>query len=156
MKKLALTLLTLLSLNTFAQWETQYYVDEFGDKTEDSYKTLIAEGTFSNSATQNSKLLGGFIWDEEGQTMAIRLLEYGRSLATTIESTFIRVKIKNPKGEVYTIKRVFYAKSGSLYFSEKRYKELMKVLKDKGEYTMVFSYYSSYSTSSYKLKFTLE
>ena len=156
MRKLAFILGTLLSLNTFGQWETQYYVDEFGDKTEDSYKTLIAEGTFSNSATHNSKLLGGFIWDEEGQTMAIRLLEYGRSLATTIESTFITVKIKNPKGEVYTIKRVFYSKTGSLYFSEKRYKELMEVLNGEGTYTMVFSYHSSYSTSNYKLKFTLE
>lgn len=156
MRKLVLTLLTLLSLNTFAQWETHYYVDEFGDETNESYKALVAKGTFSNSATQNSLLLGGVIWDEKNEAFSIKLLEYGSSLATKIESTFITVKIKSPKGEVYTINRVFYSKAGSLYFSEKRYKKLMEALKDKGEYIMVFSYKSSYSISNYKLRFTLK
>jgi hypothetical protein len=64
MKKTILTLgmMLLIASTNYSQWTENYYVDDFGDKTEESYKQLTAYGTFSNSATQDSKLIGSFIW----------------------------------------------------------------------------------------------
>ena len=150
-----LTIATFLSINTFAQWETKYYLDDFGDPTEQSYKVMVSKGTFSNSATENSELSGVFIWDEKDENLTIKVYEYNRSLATKIEAKFISVLIKDAKGEVHTIKRVFFLKGGMVYFSKKTYKQLMGVFNQKGKFTMIFTYYSTYSSSRYKLKFEL-
>ncbi len=39
-----------------SQWELNYFIDEFGEKTNDGYILHICDGEFSNSATTDSKL----------------------------------------------------------------------------------------------------
>ncbi len=61
-------------------WEKAYYVDSFGDYTTTSYLRLKngLYGTFSNSATTNSRLKVQFLIDSPNE-MAIKLFEYGTS-----------------------------------------------------------------------------
>jgi len=63
MKKLLLvSTFLLISLNSelhsaeVGNWDSGFYVDEFGDKTNDGFIRLTASGYFSNSATTNSRL----------------------------------------------------------------------------------------------------
>jgi hypothetical protein len=155
MKKAILTSLAVFVFSILnAQWETKNYVDEFGDKTDESYKSLIANGTFSNSATTNSEALYSFT--DSGDSMMITVYEYGSSKATSIEATFELVKIKTPSSGVVSFKRVFFTKGGSLAFFEKEYTRLIEVIKEKGNYTIIFDRSADYSKSSYKIKFTID
>jgi hypothetical protein len=154
-KKLTIAIILLSTSLSFAQWQKKEYVDDFGDKTGEYYKYLITEnGTFTNSATQNSKLAAKFVLDEK--SLSIYVLEYGSNLANGIDHTFENVKIKDPSNKIHEIKRVFFTKSGILYFSKKQYNQITEILKQKGDYTMIFNRTSNYSISSYRLKFTIE
>ena len=154
MKKLLLiiAILTIGSVN--AQWKKSFYVDEFGEKTDESYEYLEAYGTFSNSATQNSKAKYNFIKSDSG--LYINVYEYGSSLATSIEPTFETVKIRTPSKEVVVIKKVFFTKTGKLYFDKNRYEKLINTLQEKGDHIMIFDRSGDYSKSSYKINFTIE
>ncbi len=135
-------------------WSEGEYVDEFGDKTGEKYKYMVTtDGVFSNSATNNSKLYGQFTTN--GKSLSINVLEYGSSRAKSIEATFELVKIKQPDGNIASIKRVFFTKDGTLYFSDEDFKQVCKALSLKGDYTMVFNRSGKYSKSSYRLKFSM-
>ena len=155
MRKSILTVVTLLLVNlSFGQWTESFYVDEFGEKTTDSFKYIISsDGTFSNSATQNSNLKCQFMLNEDNLT--VKVYQYGRSLATSTEATFETVKIKAPSGNVVTIKKVFFSKEGYLYFSKDNFKQVNELLQGKGKYIMIFKKTGSYSESSYKINFTI-
>ena len=154
MKKLLLIIAILTIGSANAQWKKNFYVDEFGEKTGESYEYLQAFGTFSNSATQNSKAKYDFIKSED--SVIINVYEYERSLATSIDPTFETVKIRTPSKEVVVIKKVFFSKSGKLLFSKELYKQLIGAIQEKGDYIMIFDRGGSYSKSSYKIKFTIE
>jgi ankyrin repeat protein len=64
---------------THIAWKRKFYVDSFGDPTEEPYITNIGkiEGTFSNTATNNSLLEAYFIIDNSNK-IAFKLFEYGR------------------------------------------------------------------------------
>lgn len=66
--------------NDLGIWEFQYYIDEFKMPTDKAYirNTDRIRGTFSNSATDNSRLDVRFLIDKN--KMAIMLYEYGRNL----------------------------------------------------------------------------
>lgn len=79
--------LRLENLNNTGMWEVTYFVDDFGDKTDEGYfrnKNDIY-GTFSNSATQDSRLRVRFLisnpWDfkKEGLNISIMMFEYAGS-----------------------------------------------------------------------------
>lgn len=57
-KKILTLILVMFSITySDAQWIQKFYVDDFGDKTTDSYIVYKdSYGTFSNSATENSPL----------------------------------------------------------------------------------------------------
>ena len=154
MKKVLLLLAVITSLTTNAQWKQGNYVDEFGDKTGDTFMFMRALGTFSNSATQNSKCIYGF-YDSDND-MIVEVKEYGSSMATSINSTTEIIKIKTPSGEVKTVKNVFFSKSGSLVFMNNNYTQLKYILTEKGRYVMVFRRSGRYSSSSYKVIFNIE
>ena len=154
MKKLLLVLAIITSLTTNAQWKLGYYVDEFGDKTEESFMRMRALGTFTNSATQNSKCIYDFL--DSGNTMELYVREYGNSMATEIKATFETVKIKTPSGEVKLIKNVFFSKSGILLFHKDTYAQIKSILMEEGRYVMVFNRSGKYSNSSYKVIFNIE
>lgn len=56
-------------------WKTNYYVDEFKNPTSNGYLTATVNGTFSNTATTDSKLSVRFIVD--ANAFSIKLYEYG-------------------------------------------------------------------------------
>lgn len=157
MKKSILTIVVILLVNisSFSQWTEQFYVDDFGEPTTKSYKSLIAKGTFSNSATQNSLLLTKIIDDESAKHFSFQLYEYGSRLATSTENTYEKIKIKTPNGDIVEINRVFFEKKGSLYLWDENYTKIKEALKDKGNYIIIFSKTGSYSESSYKINLTL-
>ena len=154
MKKALLLLAVITSLTTNAQWKLGYYVDEFGDKTEESFMRMRALGTFTNSATQNSKCIYDFL--DSGNTMELYVREYGNSMATEIKATFETVKIKTPSGEIKLIKNVFFSKSGILLFHKDTYAQIKSILMEEGRYVMVFNRSGKYSNSSYKVIFNIE
>ena len=154
MKKLLLVLAVITSLTTNAQWEQGYFVDEFGDKTEKSYMRMIALGTFTNSATRNSKCIYDFV--DTGKAMGVEVKEYGSSMATSTDRTVETVKIKTPSGEVKTIDNVFFSRSGVLLFGESNYTQLKSILTESGRYVMVFRRSGRYSSSSYKAIFNID
>tara|TARA_R110002049_G_scaffold143382_2_gene305368 strand:- start:829 stop:1302 length:474 start_codon:yes stop_codon:yes gene_type:complete len=157
MKKLLLLSGLLLSLVSNAQWDTHYYVDEFGDNTKDSYDSFVAEGTFSNSATRDSKALYKFMHNKRDETISIKVYEYARSLATDTETSFTVIKIKTPSKEVVEIKSVMFSKTGAIYFYKKSYKKLLETISSPGDYIMVFERTGKYSSAdSYKATFTMD
>lgn len=146
--------LFILSINfVTAQWETKFYVDDFGDPTEDSYETLIAKGTFSNSATTNSDATYQIVKDES--SILIYIYEYNNKLAKGIDSNFTTIKIKKPSGEVVTFKKVLFSKKGYLFVNDFNFGIMRAVLKKKGKYTIIFHKKTKYSESSYKINLTL-
>ncbi len=80
-------------------WEVAYYVDDFGDETDESYVRGIFEGHFSNTATFNSNLsVVIYVSKPYSQyNISFRLLEYNNSVATYYDddSMYISFKIND-------------------------------------------------------------
>lgn len=147
----------LFTLNTFlclAQWQTKHYVDDFGEKTDETFESLVAYGTFSNSATTNSEAMYHLVKD--ANSFSVNVYEYKTRKATSIESLFVEVKIKTPSGSVKTVNGVLFSKTGALYFSKDKFNEISDVLTESGSYVMVFDRSGKYSTSSYNVKFNID
>lgn len=70
----------LANLNNTGIWELGHYVDNFGEKTGQSFitNTKLIKGVFSNSATENSNLNVGFLINDTSK-ISIQLFEYGRN-----------------------------------------------------------------------------
>lgn len=102
---------------TEESWELAYYVDDFGDPTDEAYlRSKPISGTFSNTATQNSPLTVILLFDpffsyspcytldDDGtfhsvdssavSRLSFRLLEYGESKAVCYSSDDIILKVK--------------------------------------------------------------
>ena len=154
MKKLLFLLFIIIMTDTInAQWELKYCLDDFGGKTSNSHKTLTAEGTFSNIATQNSEALFYFV--DKGDAMLINVYEYKSSLATDTESTFELVKIRKKGGDTSYLESVFFTEEGALFFNGRVYNQLKNVIKNSGDYIMIFERTSKYSNSKYKINFSI-
>lgn len=85
-----------------SSWEISYYVDEFGDKTENVFVNNKAyiEGKFSNSATNNSDCYALFLVNKNN--VEIILYEYDSLYPVTkISSDKAYIKIKTEDGTVY-------------------------------------------------------
>lgn len=91
-------------------WTEEFYVDEFGDPTSESYIRGIFEGTFSNSATAGSHLTVCFFMNKDlahasYDMFEIRLLEYGDHRVSFIgcgeRDVTIKVKIDGVISEDY-------------------------------------------------------
>jgi len=70
----------LENLNNTGMWSVGYYVDSFGESTNDGYiiNTKPISGTFSNTATQDSKLNVDFLISNSSN-ISIQLYEYARN-----------------------------------------------------------------------------
>ena len=83
-----------------AFWEIQYFVDDFGDPTEDSYLVSRAMGTFSNSVVTDAEL-EVFIFfnpacsnDDYISSFGFRLYEYETTKAMFLSTEDLTLKIK--------------------------------------------------------------
>lgn len=81
-------------------WLKRYYVDEFGSPTDIPYATLKnvkASGTFSNSATNNSRMYAKFIVD--ANRLNLELFEYESEFPVSgLISDYAVIKIKDSAG----------------------------------------------------------
>ena len=81
-----------------SQWDVRYFVDEFGDETDEAYvQCKKITGTFSNTATSNSRLYVYVSFEEgnyKGGFISFRLLEYGSHKATHFSSERIEFMFK--------------------------------------------------------------
>ena len=83
-KHVAIILIIIIFTSVYVEadetgmWSINYYVDDFGGATNVGYitNTSLIKGTFSNVATQDSKLNVRFII-EDSQSVFIQLYEYG-------------------------------------------------------------------------------
>lgn len=87
--------------NNLGIWNIQYFVDEFGDETNDGYVATRLTGRFSNSATDGSPLTIRFII-KDSTDIAFKLYEYGSSNPVK-ESGFNRVLVKDAEGVTYEL-----------------------------------------------------
>jgi hypothetical protein len=152
MKQLFLFASMMLSVTAYSQWEVGNYVDEFGEKTGETYMSQIATGTFSNSATTNSHCAFFMEHIREDSVLAISIYPYGRSSKESwYDDTFQDAKIKTPSGEVVVIE--VFCFDGMIYFGEEEYIQLMDAMSERGEYMLAMTHKTNYSKSSYRFKF---
>jgi hypothetical protein len=156
MKQLFLSIALAMTGVSYAQWNTEYYVDEFGEKTNETFYYFDAVGVFSNSATTNSDC-GFFVKrdDDEG-SYTISIYPYNRdSRESWTSSTFQDIKLKKPSGDVETLSGFCY-KKGQVLFSEEDYPIFKDAISQSGDYTFLLKYNGKYSESSYKFNFTID
>lgn len=117
------------SLDT--SWELDYYVDDFGDKTDTPYIKCVIEGDFSNTATMSSDLTVVVFYDFKSDfPFSFRLIEYGDHKATYQSRDKITIKMKVDgeytsntsfgiaPGEVRTTELKGIAPNGDLLFKQ--------------------------------------
>ena len=138
---------------TSENFKTETYKDDFGDDTGKKFAYQDVTGKFSNSVTTRSEC--AFILIAENNTLRVSIYPYGGTIKETfIESVFSMVTIKDPQGNKHNVE-VFVATSGTLFFGEHRYAQLMEVLNSPGDYYMAYAHSDSYSRSSYVFKFKI-
>jgi hypothetical protein len=156
MKQLILCASMMLTLTTLAQWETEYYVDDFGEPTGETFEYFDELGVFSNSATTNSECAYFVKHDKNSENFSISIYPYNsKSKESWISSTFQEAKIKNPSGDVVIVKAFCY-KKGQVIFSDEDYPIFRDAISDVGDYTFLMKYEGKYSASTYKFKFTIK
>ena len=176
MKNIFFILILFLSSHTvFGQWEKQFYVDENGVPTKDSYESLRAWGTFSNNQAKNQD--ASYIFIKDDASITVKIFEYNTEVPSTSQASFQDVVLTKPDGNIAKIKRVFFTKKGALFFSKGKFCEKDQIClwhlleswivnKDKfadfikqtqtpGDYTMLFDRAIGDEKSNYTVNFTL-
>lgn len=145
-----------------AGWSIGYFVDDFGNPTEEPYARKIVHGTFSNSATTGDDLLVEFI--VSARNFEFELLEYGNHPVTddlTIDvkdddnGNVFTVENKNYSGRIsisYVYKANEFYEPVEYYFDnmfgpQTGYMEFMNRISDGGNFKFSArdSYYSKYN-----------
>lgn len=101
----------LENLNNTGMWEVAYYVDDFGEPTDEGYirNTNWITGTFSNTATQNSRLNVRFLITNSSD-ISFKLYEYaGNNPVKAYSTERYRVLIQDNDGERYTFTATNYS-----------------------------------------------
>ncbi len=80
-------------------WELDYYVDNFGDPTDQIFiaSPTFDDRQFSNSATLNSDLCGWLIYDKNGFRFGLH--EYCRGPKELLDDIYTKFSIKDSKGK---------------------------------------------------------
>lgn len=95
-------------------WECTSTVDEFGDAIDNSVVATVVEGTFSNSATNDSKLNVTAYF--ESPYLVLHMLEYDDSPVSYISSDELLLKVKI-EGKVFEYTLNGQAPSSDLFVS---------------------------------------
>lgn len=113
---------------SFSKWEKRYYVDEFNNPTSDAFiaPTDTISGTFSNSATTNSKL-NAYV-RVNSDDCEIMLWEYGSSLVKAYSTTDYDITILLPNGTKKYFTGTMYKNGTVICFDN--YSEIISILKN--------------------------
>lgn len=120
----------LENINNTGMWSVRYYVDDFGEPTKQGYitNTSYIKGTFSNTATQDSKLNVKFLISNSSD-ISIQLYEYARNNPVkTYSSDSYKVLVQDKDGKRLSLRAVNYSERLSFdkSASSKIHKALMK------------------------------
>jgi hypothetical protein len=129
-------------------WEIKYFVDDFGDFTDERYITNInwIKGKFSNSATENSKLNVMFLISKKDYT--IKLFEYAKNNPLKQVSKYT-VLIKDKNDKVFELKAENL--TDRLKFDKESKEVLHEILMEGG--IIKFSINKEGSNNEYDFKF---
>lgn len=133
-------------------WNVKYYVDSFGDPTDEAYITQrgVSSGKFSNSATTNSRLSWYFLIDAD--SVSIKMMEYG---SYPVGYGDYVMEVKDVDGKVWEFKltggsdRVTIAKSHSSYYSQDD--DFISIMMQELPVKIAIRESGSYATSKYNL-----
>ena len=95
----------LANISNTGMWSVGHYVDEFGEPTKEGYisNTDYIEGTFSNTATQNSNLNVTFLITNSSK-ISFQLFEYAKNNPVKAYSTdTYKVMIQDKDGKRYNL-----------------------------------------------------
>lgn len=144
-EKLRKDSIRLANINNLGIWETSYYVDEYGEATNTPYVWTELFGTFSNSATTDSRLKIAFAIDKDD--IRIQLYEYAGNHPIKGEG-IVSFKIKDSDGKEYKI-TAYNNKTGDTSVKTEDLETLKKILLNGGEIKF-FATAGEYSRSVYK------
>ena len=113
---------------SFSKWERRYYNDEFNNPTDKAFiaPVDVLDGTFSNSATTNSKL-NAYI-RVNSDDCEIMLWEYGSSLVKAYSTNDYDITILLPNGTKRYFTGVMYKNGNAICFNN--YSEIVSLLKN--------------------------
>lgn len=134
-------------------WVVRYYVDEFNLPTDEGYITTknYVEGTFSNSATTNSKLW--VLWLIDDDSVAIKLLEYGRNVVkSSYDTTSYSILMLDPDGNRVSMSGTMYKGGDRIYIEDSKEYLVLNALRANGSVTFKITEEGRYANSSYLFK----
>ena len=144
---------------SFSKWEKKYYVDEFNNPTSNSFiaPTDTLYGTFSNSATTNSKLNAYIRVNRDD--CEIMLWEYGYSLVKAYSTTDYNITILLPNGTKKDFTGTMYKNGQVICFNDyngiltlfKNTEGVLKIhIKENSKYGVNSTYLFEVDTSGFK------
>ena len=161
MKQLLVTIFFFTSFISHAQWLPGEYVDDFGDGTGQTYLYQEVTGTFSYSASTNTKCRTtadskcSFFLElcKDDGLLGISVYPNGQKQTESWkESSFQVIKIKNSAGNVTEID-CFCTDDGVVFLAVSNFEKLMETIKDTGEYKVSLFHKLDDSESLYKFSF---
>lgn len=137
--------------SNLGMWELQYYVDEFKLPTDDGYiiNSQYIEGTFSNSATTDSKLYVEVLVDDAGD-VCFFMYEYGRNLVKNSSSrnrAYYDVIMMDNDGKRHTLRGHINSNGDRLNFDDETDAKIIAALSANG--TVRFSIQEDDGMDSY-------
>ena len=112
----------LENINNTGMWSVHYYVDDFGEPTKEAYirNTDFINGTFSNTATQNSDLNVKFLISNSSD-ISIMLYEYaGNNPVKAISSDSYKFLVQDKDGNRLSLWATNYSDRLSLSKSDSK------------------------------------
>lgn len=132
----------------FSAWEISEYTDEFNMPTSEKYIISIdLYGTFSNSATTNSKLYAALQIDKSD--IGIMLWEYGSHLVKgTFDSESYPITILDSSGAKHSFTGTIYKSDTRVYFRSADRERVLNLLRNNNKLS-IYLKSSKYSISTY-------
>ena len=117
-------------------WGYNYYIDnQFGEKTDEWFVTTmeLIEGTFENSATENSPLLVKILYDCD-DTISIFLYEYADTDNLVKNSSseykdYYKIVVKNEKGQTYEARGQMWGGGDRIYVIDTYHSSVLDLMK---------------------------
>ena len=134
---------------TFGTWEIAFYVDEFNNPTSQGYirNPDVFYGTFSNSATTNSKLYARIMIDTED--VSVKLWEYGSNVVDAYKTTYYDITILDDSGNKHYTTGTMYKNGDRIYVAESFWDDIIVLLQNNEQLKIYIEEDSSGINSSY-------
>lgn len=131
----------------FSAWELGEYTDEFNQPSGKKYMVVDSYGTFSNSATTNSKLLAAVQIDKDD--VRIMLWEYGSHLVKgTFDYENYSVSILDENGTKHSFTGTIYKGNTRIRFGSADESKIIELLRNNST-LKIYLQSTKYSVSSY-------